>query len=171
MRSTQPLDEEVAQMLQCAGSFLRVYQNSLTGGTVSVAIVVGPPGPTAAHTPEVCFSSSGKAIDEPSQAFHPRPDVAPDESLWRVTFRSSGADPQLLRVVYGWHAPDGPWQAARDPRFEYGGQPLLYKLQLACLTSERSDQTGKDPCLDFLHDFLPALEESLFNSSAKTAAN
>jgi Protein of unknown function (DUF3485) len=162
MRSSQPLDAEIEQMLQCAGSITRVYVNSRTGDTVSVALLVGPPGPTAAHTPEVCYSSVGKKISEPSQAVQTRPVDMPDETLWRMTFRSTDAEGQLLRVFYGWRGPDGPWRAANDPRFEYGGQPMLYKIQLASLMSERPQESGHDSCHEFLHDFLPALDESLF---------
>jgi hypothetical protein len=162
MQSSQPFDDDVAEMLQCAANFTRVYVNSRTGDTVSVALLVGPPGPTAAHTPEVCYSSQGRKISESSRVVQIRPDSIPDETLWRMTFRSSDIDEHLLRVLYGWRSPAGPWRAATRPRFEYGGQPMLYKIQLASLTTERSDEDGHDPCQQFLRDFLPALDASLF---------
>ena len=167
LQLSEPLDEEVVRMLQCAGHFLRVYNNRRTGDVVSVALLVGPPGPTAAHTPEICYSSRGQTIVEPSVATQSRPASDPDETLWRMTFRATDVEQRMQRVFYGWSGPDGRWRAARDPRFEYGGQPLLYKIQVAGLLREKSDKEGDDPCRRFLQDFLPVLDQSLFQESSR----
>jgi len=162
MQSSQPFDDEVVAMLQCVGHFTRVYVHADTGEVVTVALLVGPPGPTAAHTPEICYSSRNQEIWEESKAVQSRPQVAPDETLWRMTFRSSDVEQRLLRVFYGWCGQDGLWRAAKDPRFEYGGQPLLYKLQLAGQLREGKDDDSQDSCQRFLQDFLPALNASQF---------
>src|SRR5262245_53263400 len=60
-----PMPEAILQMLSCAGHVNRQYVNRHTGNTVSIAIIVGPPGPTAVHTPEICYSSRAYSIQEP----------------------------------------------------------------------------------------------------------
>src|SRR6185312_7441852 len=52
-----PLDESLVEMLQCIGSTNRTYHNRRSGETVHMSLIVGPPGPTSVHTPEICFSS------------------------------------------------------------------------------------------------------------------
>ncbi|MFG0254566.1 MAG: exosortase-associated EpsI family protein, partial [Rhodopirellula sp. JB053] len=56
---TTELDDGAADLLRCYGSIVREYQNELTGAKVNVAILFGPRGPIAVHTPEVCYSSIG----------------------------------------------------------------------------------------------------------------
>src|SRR6185436_14608221 len=51
MQADTPLAPDVEKMLQCSGNFNRRYVNSKTNEVIDVAAIVGPPGPTAAHTP------------------------------------------------------------------------------------------------------------------------
>ncbi len=63
----QELPESAAAMLQCYGYSLQVYQNGKTGRRVTVAVLFGPRGPIAVHTPEVCYSGRGiRASGKPS---------------------------------------------------------------------------------------------------------
>jgi hypothetical protein len=165
MQFSRPFEDDVVEMLQCAGHFNRAYVNSLTGETVTVELLVGPPGPTAAHTPEICYSSRNHEITEESNAVQTRPAASPDETFWRMTLRSTDIEQRLQRVYYSWCGPDGCWRAAKNPRFEYGGQGLLYKVQLA--SELREAQDADDPCRRFLQDFLPALQASQFKAASR----
>jgi hypothetical protein len=165
MISTQPFSEETLQMLECAGHFTRTYQNRVTGEQVNVALLVGPPGPTAVHTPEICYSSRDHEITESRVAVHAGPEAAPDQTLWKLTFRSNDLEQSMLRVYYGWHATDGSWQASENPRFEYGGASLLYKIQLAGRMPSTSSVADGDSCSRFLRAFLPAVDVTLFTAS------
>ena len=64
--SNRPLQMSTAviEMLQCAGYISRVYVNQLTGENVRVALLLGPPGPIAVHTPEICFSAQDYRQEE-----------------------------------------------------------------------------------------------------------
>src|SRR5689334_615343 len=53
----RPLTAEVLQMLHCPAHVCRTYTNDQTGGSITVAVMIGPPGPISVHTPEVCYSS------------------------------------------------------------------------------------------------------------------
>lgn len=166
MQSSRPFEDEVLQMLRCAGHFTRVYKNVLTGELVTVALLVGPPGPTAVHTPEICYSSRGQTIAERPKPISTHRPQAADETLWRMVFVSNSVEKSRFSVVYGWCGEDGEWRAATRPRFVYGGAPLLYKIQLVGALTERSDQDSSDACQRFLQDFLPALDRVLFHGRA-----
>jgi len=65
MEASSALGDYARTVLESTGSLNRVYVNSETGQRVSVALVVGPAGPIATHSPEICFSSRAmKVLDE-----------------------------------------------------------------------------------------------------------
>src|SRR4051812_10109180 len=41
----RPLAAEVVQMLQCPAHICRTYTNDQTGASITVAVILGPPGP------------------------------------------------------------------------------------------------------------------------------
>jgi hypothetical protein len=171
LESSKPFDKSVEQMLECAGHFLRVYTNDKTGESVSVAMLVGPPGPTAVHTPEICYSSRNHHPLEEKHVVQIRPAQVPDESFWGMTFQSTGIEPHRLRVLYAWSGADGHWRAAKNPRMEHAGDKLLFKIQLAAnLPRESANDSASDPCQRFLADFLPALDAGLFSHPKQEAA-
>jgi Protein of unknown function (DUF3485) len=162
MQSTSPLTPDVEKMLQCVGNFNRSYVNTATREVVDVAAIVGPPGPTSSHTPEICYTSHDHIeLDKPTPVSI-RPQERPDEDFWRMTFKANDLDGARLRVYYAWSDASGVWTAAQYPRFKYGGQPLLYKIQLASHWDESKESEGGDPCRRFLESFLPALDKALF---------
>lgn len=167
LESSEPFDDEVARMLQCFGSSSRVYVNRTTGEVVHLDLLVGPPGPTAVHTPEVCHNTRNHVIKDARSAVHARGHDRPNESFWRVTFQSNDLERSLLRVVYAWSGPKGEWHASQDPRFEYGGTHLLYKVQLAAALTPDEESSPGDSCQRFLESLLPALDTVLFQQTTR----
>jgi hypothetical protein len=155
MLEERPVEENVRQILECAGSVVRVYAHQETGAVVNVAVIVGPSGPTAVHTPEICYSSRDFEISGPRMKSWFKPPGGLSHSLWATTFRSRNAGRELLRVYYGWSAGDQ-WTASTSPRFEFGGSKLLYKIQVAALVGPTNDDNSTDPCQDFMDAFLQA---------------
>jgi hypothetical protein len=151
-RDVAPL---ILETLRCQAHTHRVYVNRETGETVSVALIVGPSGPTAVHTPEICFSSRAYEIAEPRQKkFFGASGDADSSSLWMTLFRSQNAGAGELRVYYGWST-GGAWTASKSPRFEFGGSPLLYKIQVSAqLGPTREDGPHSDPCKNFVEALL-----------------
>lgn len=165
LENARPLDSEVAEVLQCSGSTQRVYRNQKTGETATVALIVGPPGPTSVHTPEVCYSSRDyKTISGPKK-FRVGTAGAVDASFWGMELEATSLEGGKLSVAYAWNDERG-WVAAERPRFEFGGAGLLYKLQLAAPLSDRDQPERTDPCQKFLREFLPALNATLFEASS-----
>ena len=150
------LSDEVVEMLECSGNTSRVYRNQRTNATLNMFLIVGPHGPTVAHTPDICYSSrdyerQGDAVKKTI--------VTADgtrHAFWAVTMTSkSDIDPHDLRVLYAWS--DGEkWSAAKNPRWDYLGFPRLYKIQLSSRISENKD-AKIEPMESFLEDFLPEL--------------
>jgi hypothetical protein len=141
------------QMLSCAGYVNRKYADQQTGEVVSLAIYVGPPGPIAVHTPEVCYSSRDFTAEGARKRveFTGANDLT--HALWNTRFRSNNAIGERLTVYYGWLA-DNEWNATESPRFAFAGSPMLFKLQIAA-NMPASDEAGQqDPCRDFLQALM-----------------
>ena len=171
MLDEQPITENVLQTLECSGYVSRRYVHQKTGNAVTIAIMVGPSGPIAVHTPEVCYSSRAYGIEDPRTevTFPPMAsggDSSQPQTLWKVTFRDNRTAIDQLRVYYAWAtgkkgSTGTVWRAAARPRYEFAGEPMLYKLQIAGLLSAGSSGEAGDPC----HQFL----EALFHSHWKLA--
>jgi hypothetical protein len=159
MLEERPMADEVVETLQCAGYLNRVYVNEATGATVNVAMIVGPPGPTAVHTPEICYSSRAYEITGPRMKSLFKPTNGLSHSLWTTTFHSRNPGSDGLRVYYGWSLGDQ-WIASESPRFEFGGNALLYKIQVAGLIGSDTDDEAHDSCRRFVDAFLEAIWKS-----------
>lgn len=165
VRDSYDLEQGVRDALECVGCVNRRYVNQETGEVVALAVMLGPAGPISVHTPEVCYSSREYRTVQPPQRTK-IPDAAGGEaSYWATTFESTRLEKSLLRVYHAWST-DGGWTAAEHPRFEYAGQPFLFKLQLAAELPAGTDLTQQDPCGHFLRDFLPVFKQHVFGQAS-----
>jgi hypothetical protein len=162
MEKSDPLSENVMQILGCRAQQSRVYADDQTGDQVALTLLVGDAGPLVAHTPDVCYSSTDFEIAEPAGAEVIRGSGARADTFDRATFRSRSLDGRKQRVYYAWRKFDGPWQVPPNPRLALGGQPMLYKLQLAGEAQETAGNSPQsDPVRRFLADLLPVLDRTL----------
>ena len=155
--SSEKMTETVVNELECCGHFSRLYGNQESGETVSVAVILGPSGPTAIHIPEICFSSRAhKTIESPKS-------VAigdSDDRFWAMTFESNDLSASLIRVYYAWTT-GNQWSASENPRFAFAMYPFLYKVQLASHAPAGTDLDKNDPCRNFLADIKPVMKDYL----------
>ena len=86
-----PMPSDALQMLQCPAHINRTYINEQTGDTVSVFVIVGPSGPIAVHTPEVCYSSQDYSTAEQRSALTIRDRSEREHSLWELMLRPNDA--------------------------------------------------------------------------------
>jgi len=155
------LSSGTVEMLQCQGYMQRNYTHQKTQETVSVALLVGPPGPMSVHTPEVCYPRRNFQITKDPE----RLSLAGDDQIWGITLRSPQLDARTLRVYYAWT--DGKqWEAPDEPRLAFAGRDYLLKIQLASYVEARSAAAQSDPCLKFLHDAMPTLNQALGRSES-----
>ncbi|QDT73334.1 exosortase-associated EpsI family protein [Lacipirellula limnantheis] len=150
-----PFDEATRNMLECAGHVNRRYINQKTRQGVSLAIIVGPPGPTSVHTPEICFSS--RAFQQAGERSRHNFGDAPgkSDSFWTLDFTSPNVLADGLRVYYAWSRGDD-WEASESPRYEFAAAPYLYKLQLAAPVAAGAKAGDADVGQKFLEEFLQA---------------
>ena len=146
----QELDESAAELLRCYGSQVRVYQHEQTDSTVTVAVLFGPRGPIAVHTPEICYSSVAKKQVGERRVKKITHSGSVDE-FWSVKFAENPSPDPSLDVWYGW-SDGGSWVASENPRFWMTDN--LYKLQIAGPIGDSKFR----PCDDFLSEFLPQLQ-------------
>jgi hypothetical protein len=160
MVSTRPLSRGALEQLQCVGYFNRIYTNHVTGDAVTVTLIVGPMGPTAAHTPEVCYSSRDDTIVDARSAVSVGDPEQAGAQFWTIVFRANDLNADLSRVYYGWSTGDH-WLVPDRPRFEFAGYPYLYKIQVTSHSVRRANQEASDPGRRFLTDFAPIFRDYL----------
>jgi hypothetical protein len=158
LAETQELPESARKMLQCYGDTLKVYQSAKTGNRVTVAVLFGPRGPIAVHTPEICYSGQGIQQQGNTQRVTLDADGL-SHSLWKVIFQSKVDSQPALEAYYAWSVGDA-WQAAEHPRVWLTDR--LYKIQVAgqpALPGQISESQ------QFLEQFLPQLQPLLVKTT------
>ena len=167
--SEREMDDDAVRLLQCTGYIYRVYQNSRNPQwpPVQVAVLVGPAGPISVHTPEICYSSRDYTVDGPRRHVSVQVPGEPEaHELWGVTMSPVDKARARLRVYYGWTI-RAPWQAPDYPRFRYGGEPILYKIQLAGELPPDSSSGDSESITSFLREFLPVVNGIAFASASQ----
>jgi Protein of unknown function (DUF3485) len=146
------MPEKVQEVLRCYGYNYRTYRNAKTGAQVTLAILFGPRGPIAVHTPDICFSSSGVEAEAARERVNF--DIAGSyQSFWNIKFKSKLDGQPSTDVYYAW-SDGGPWMAAEEPR--YWPTFELFKIQLAGQVFDSKQSSG---CREFLELFLPNILE------------
>ena len=144
------MNESAIRILQCHGWEQREYVHQATGQVITVAVMLGPRGPMAVHTPEVCFDSVGT-----TQTRDRRPEsittAREDHQLWSVEFADKQSSEDRFESWYGW-SDGGRFHASKLPRVWMSN--YLYKIQLSGPVGSGADQ----PIQNFLGEFLPQLE-------------
>jgi hypothetical protein len=157
-------DEEQRVQAGAAGCLHRRYEDRRTGEVVSILLVCGRPGPVSVHPPDVCFRGAGyEPAAAPARAEVPADAPAPPATFWAAEFvkRDTGL-PRRLRVYWAWGA-DGTWDAPANPRLAFARFPVLYKLYVYREAPPGAEgRPGDDPCLAFMRQLLPALQQTLF---------
>ena len=162
MEEEREVSAKEQQIAGIVGYKSRLYVNRQTGQAVSVLLVCGRPGAIAVHTPDVCFEGAGyRRMDEPARQIFALAERSVPGQFWRARFtRYEAGVPLRLQAYWGWNAGGGAWVAADNPRWEFLGRTVLYKLYASrVLTGEEGEA---DTCVGFLRQFLPALHEVLF---------
>lgn len=150
--SDHELDASAQRLLRCDGYLNRQYWNPTTGDRISIAILFGPRGPIAVHTPEICYSSAGmQPVGE--RVAETIESEGEEDQLWHLQFSPADAPAANLDVWYGW-SDGGAWVAGKYPRFWLTDR--LFKIQLAGAAVSSGSEL---PCRDFLTHFLPAFRQ------------
>ncbi|QEG36048.1 exosortase-associated EpsI family protein [Bythopirellula goksoeyrii] len=144
-----PMEESSVAMLECAGYVNRRYVHQETGHVVNLAVIVGPPGPTAVHTPEICFSSRAYDQQGTRRSVELEERAGQRDEFWSLDFTTKNVLAEGLRIYYAWGLGDR-WEASESPRYEFAASPQLYKLQLATALPPQLDPGDSDAGREFL---------------------
>lgn len=175
--ATDELPAESIKMLQCAAHQYRTYRDLVTGATMDVIVLLGPPGPTSVHIPEICYPSQNyKVVSQRSRtnlsgkmsaSVNESPNNLPSDELWNVTFKTNDFAAKNVKVYYGWSQGER-WEAPEQPRFHFSGSPWLYKLQVS--TSDMSDSSHM-VCRRFFQELLPRLRNHMHSQLTQSEIN
>jgi hypothetical protein len=157
-----PIEEKILKVAEATGSVSRVYKNSLTGNTVSVLILCGPPGPIGAHTPDICYRGLGYEMAGSELRRTLRLPDGQTASYWSTSFVKRTAGDAPLNVCWAWGV-DGEWAASAAPRRDFVLRSALYKVYVSRqpTPAERDAKPAADPVEEFLTDFLPVVKKAL----------
>jgi hypothetical protein len=144
--------DAVVRKLELRGQMHRVYEHSVTGQRVALLLLVGPAGPLVRHPPEVCYETRANDLlsSEPLAM-----DGEPN-NLRLLSYRSDSLIDGDFLVAYGFGA-DRRWDVPASPRLAYGGQPVLYKLQVLTEAADETAEGRPEGLIDFLSNLLPML--------------
>jgi hypothetical protein len=161
-----PMKPRELKVAEAAGALARRYTNRSTGAVVEVLILCGRPGPISVHEPTTCFIGAGFDLHHFDEDV-PLSVSGVDAVQCRLGdfVKDSGGARSALRTFWTWSS-DGRWQSPSNPRVTFAPSPYLYKMYLSRVASPTEEtRPGDDPVVDFMHDFIPALNESLFGKA------
>lgn len=161
-----PMKPRELDVAEAAGALARRYTNRRTGEVVDVLILCGRPGPISVHEPTTCFIGAGFRLHH-FDSDVPLSVSGADAMQCRLGdfVKETGGTRSAIRTFWTWSS-DGRWQSPSNPRLAFAPSPYLYKMYLSrasLLTKEK--EPGEDPVVDFMHDFIPALNEALFDEA------
>lgn len=156
MVEERKLADNVCEMLECMNYVYRTYKHVHSGESVTMALLLGPPGPISVHTPEICYPAKNYKIKADRKKVVIRTRDGKEDAFWTLDLQSKGVHGTGLRVAYAWRG-NAEWDASEQPRFAYLAKPYLYKIQLAA-ESRAGAPIENDAVSRFLADLLPALD-------------
>ena len=164
LASKEALAEHAANQLQCFGDQIRTYRDPATNRKIQVALLMGPTGPISVHTPDICYSSRKfKKLGKRAPLAVTR--IAGEDQFWSIQFQSRDLTGEFIRSIYGWST-DGLWQAPETARFEFAGEPYLFKIEFV-IFAESLDELERDAdALEFVKRYSQALRDQLVDAES-----
>jgi hypothetical protein len=156
------IDEQSKAIGEIAGAFSCTYKNQRNGDVVTALIVCGRPGAIGAHTPDVCFVGQGQEmLVRTTKKFQLGPDLPEVECFTAVFEKTTIGLVERRRAFWTWSA-DGNWSAPQNPRLNYLGQNVLFKLYVTYQFLREDEKIEEGPGPDFLREFIPRINSILF---------
>jgi hypothetical protein len=150
--------------------WMRVYVHQKTKASVLVILMCGRSGRMAVHTPEVCYGGAGFELQDAAKPCEFKNETGEKTSqFWTAHFVKKAGAPKHLRLYWAWNA-RGEWDASSSPRWQFRGEPFLYKLYVSRDISQAPNTAAQaDAAAEFLRTFLPVLKQSLAGISEPDA--
>ena len=129
--------------------FNRIYENDV-GDRVAALVMIGDAGPLSRHPVEICYGNRAKRLVHSFGMAVERDYVKQEFNIHRYEPKSVLEDEFF--VAYG-YCYDDVWKTPTAPRYEYGGNPVLYKMQVLTNAGETPDRETPAYLLDFIEKF------------------
>jgi hypothetical protein len=140
----------------------RSYVHTRKKTALLAILMCGRAGRMSVHTPEMCYGGAGYEMGGSVESLTVKAEEGTElGTFWTARFSKHGGVAADLRLYWAWSA-IGPWQASANPRWQYGGEPFLYKLYLSHGGPGLSSPSN-EAVLDFMRQFLPELHRTLFD--------
>ncbi len=160
------LDPEIARIAGSTDHVIRSYVDDKTGERVTVLLLYGPSQAVWAHTPEVCYPSSGFNTVIPSREVQ----IPLESSTRTVAFRealygkSRGGVTELSEVYYSF-LNAGVWRSDMSGQWkQFRYHPGMFKIQIE--RHVKTAELGDSP----VKGLLSLLVEEIENRSTSPAA-
>jgi hypothetical protein len=151
----EPLTESVQKELGVHAHFNRVYEND-TGDRVTALVMVGEAGPLVRHPVEICYGNRAKNLVNKYDMDFEKNGVQQKVKISRYKPKSALEDEFYVAYAFCF---DNEWDTPDIPRFEYGGRPVLYKLQV--LTNAKQTPAFEYP--EYLREFVEQFSVSIWH--------
>jgi hypothetical protein len=166
------LDENERKMYEASEAAMwltRSYVHRKTGEALSLLVLCGPPGPTAAHSPEACYGGGGYELSGPPEREEIRFGTPPETAVFQAgNFRRSDAASSMGLRIYWSYRGGSAWEVPYNTRLAFARYPALYKVyvvrQMAMAQGlPPADEVGPR----FIRDLMPELEKLLPHESGQ----
>ena len=170
----EEIDEEDFKASNCAKCVSRTYRNR-DGQRVNVYLVAGSARHVTIHTPDWCYVGAGYEIiggDVQQYTDAEATTVSPPPEYLTALFQKENVmETHRIRIFWSF-SDDGTWRGPRMPKPTYAGRPALYKIYMITELDESGGDIASNPTLDFAREFLPILNDVLFEEpSTETGTN
>ncbi|MFT4558431.1 MAG: hypothetical protein ACI92S_003810 [Planctomycetaceae bacterium] len=123
---TNPEELKVAE---AAGAILRRYTHRLSGNSVTVLVLCGPPGPISVHPPTACYQARGYRLSDVPRRAALEGKAGSHEVLTAEFTNPAGFAEDRVGITWSWST-DGQWMAPENPRLEFANESALFKLYI-----------------------------------------
>ena len=145
----QPLDQYVIDELGVHAHFNRIYEND-TGDRVTALVMVGEAGPLVRHPIEICYGNRAKKLVNSVDLSIGDSDPPQQFNIRRYEPKSVLEDEFYVAYAFCY---DNSWQIPTVPRYEYGGKPVLYKMQVLTNAGDTPERESPAYLIDFIEKF------------------
>jgi hypothetical protein len=157
------LDSESRDLDGAAACLNRRYTNRLTGAGVTILLLCGRPGPVSIHPPDSCYAAGGYDVIAPTMFNAAEASAGAQFRVARMR-KKRAAEQNQLRIFWAWNNGGG-WRVPADPRLTYASSKVLFKLYVIRELADLEESLDNDPSIEFMHQFLPELDKTLFDHS------
>jgi len=166
------LDEKEQKLYaasEAAAWVTRRYVHRLTGESLSLLVLCGPPGPTANHSPEACYGAGGYdssgSLERKEIAFG----TPPAKAVFQVgNFRRTDAPSSMGLKIYWSFRGGSDWEIPDNPRLAFARYPALYKVYvIRQMAMAEGVQPVDEVTPQFIQALMPEIEKLLPHGSGE----